>query len=120
MAAVEPERILKLIQAFAGGLITAVDDPAVGCEQRRGPETALAVPPVARTRRRAAGAQNAGGGAVNFFLIRLGLQPLAIRRRGGLGLKPRLHRRILRIEGRSEEHTSELQSPCNLVCRLLL
>src|SRR2546426_6373789 len=26
----------------------------------------------------------------------------------------------LREEGRSEEHTSELQSPCNLVCRLLL
>src|SRR5256885_11013725 len=25
-----------------------------------------------------------------------------------------------RIQGRSEEHTSELQSPCNLVCRLLL
>src|SRR5256885_12181931 len=25
-----------------------------------------------------------------------------------------------RGEGRSEEHTSELQSPCNLVCRLLL
>src|SRR5256885_4017691 len=24
------------------------------------------------------------------------------------------------IPGRSEEHTSELQSPCNLVCRLLL
>src|SRR5256885_11697306 len=24
------------------------------------------------------------------------------------------------MEGRSEEHTSELQSPCNLVCRLLL
>src|SRR3989454_8315062 len=24
------------------------------------------------------------------------------------------------IRGRSEEHTSELQSPCNLVCRLLL
>src|SRR5256885_3388533 len=23
-------------------------------------------------------------------------------------------------DGRSEEHTSELQSPCNLVCRLLL
>src|SRR5256885_12338017 len=26
----------------------------------------------------------------------------------------------LRESGRSEEHTSELQSPCNLVCRLLL
>src|SRR2546426_7359377 len=23
------------------------------------------------------------------------------------------------LDGRSEEHTSELQSPCNLVCRLL-
>src|SRR5256885_3171497 len=28
--------------------------------------------------------------------------------------------RKLRNETRSEEHTSELQSPCNLVCRLLL
>src|SRR5256885_5392952 len=27
---------------------------------------------------------------------------------------------VLGIFGRSEEHTSELQSPCNLVCRLLL
>src|SRR5256885_8544842 len=26
----------------------------------------------------------------------------------------------LRLVSRSEEHTSELQSPCNLVCRLLL
>src|SRR2546426_7106154 len=27
---------------------------------------------------------------------------------------------LLGLEARSEEHTSELQSPCNLVCRLLL
>src|SRR5256885_5300474 len=27
---------------------------------------------------------------------------------------------IVYVGGRSEEHTSELQSPCNLVCRLLL
>src|SRR3989454_6935652 len=27
---------------------------------------------------------------------------------------------IKRLDPRSEEHTSELQSPCNLVCRLLL
>src|SRR5256885_9309182 len=27
---------------------------------------------------------------------------------------------LRRPSGRSEEHTSELQSPCNLVCRLLL
>src|SRR5256885_5560599 len=29
-------------------------------------------------------------------------------------------RRVRRRLARSEEHTSELQSPCNLVCRLLL
>src|SRR3989454_2551469 len=27
---------------------------------------------------------------------------------------------VLALRPRSEEHTSELQSPCNLVCRLLL
>src|SRR3989454_5765164 len=32
--------------------------------------------------------------------------------RDGLAVRRRI--------GRSEEHTSELQSPCNLVCRLLL
>src|SRR2546426_3650942 len=30
------------------------------------------------------------------------------------------HRTAQSQESRSEEHTSELQSPCNLVCRLLL
>src|SRR5256885_8972060 len=29
-------------------------------------------------------------------------------------------RRCARAKARSEEHTSELQSPCNIVCRLLL
>src|SRR5256885_10936910 len=33
------------------------------------------------------------------------------------GVSPR---RLLQPVRRSEEHTSELQSPCNLVCRLLL
>src|SRR2546426_9168464 len=39
----------------------------------------------------------------------------------GPGREARLHR-LPRVVGllRSEEHTSELQSPCNLVCRLLL
>src|SRR5256885_11137623 len=27
---------------------------------------------------------------------------------------------VVELDARSEEHTSELQSPCNLVCRLLL
>src|SRR5256885_5235423 len=33
---------------------------------------------------------------------------------------PRLRLRGRLVALRSEEHTSELQSPCNLVCRLLL
>src|SRR5256885_5148004 len=37
------------------------------------------------------------------------------------GFVAHLHDHIARSHaGRSEEHTSELQSPCNLVCRLLL
>src|SRR2546430_8980800 len=35
---------------------------------------------------------------------------------GGVGIRPE----ALRIMARSEEHTSELQSQSNLVCRLLL
>src|SRR5256885_4310393 len=38
---------------------------------------------------------------------------------GGRGSHP-LPRGVLEQHIRSEEHTSELQSPCNLVCRLLL
>src|SRR5256885_13226248 len=38
---------------------------------------------------------------------------------GPRGWRPRA-RRPAASTGRSEEHTSELQSPCNLVCRLLL
>src|SRR5256885_5324568 len=39
----------------------------------------------------------------------------------GTGPTPRATvRRPWRNRSRSEEHTSELQSPCNLVCRLLL
>src|SRR2546426_8397311 len=37
--------------------------------------------------------------------------------RGGVRARPRARGRRA---SRSEEHTSELQSPCNLVCRLLL
>src|SRR5205807_8092061 len=45
------------------------------------------------------------------------LDDLAVHRGAG----ERHHQRSrLRQEPRSEEHTSELQSPCNLVCRLLL
>src|SRR5256885_12542501 len=38
----------------------------------------------------------------------------------GLGKRNDWKKAIVSLQPRSEEHTSELQSPCNLVCRLLL
>src|SRR5256885_6105932 len=35
-------------------------------------------------------------------------------------LRARRQLQLVSVQRRSEEHTSELQSPCNLVCRLLL
>src|SRR2546426_8955074 len=47
-----------------------------------------------------------------------GAPPRRVRPRdAGGGRRARRHEAA---EDRSEEHTSELQSPCNLVCRLLL
>src|SRR5256885_8765323 len=43
-------------------------------------------------------------------------QPIAVRHERRVGGDPDGQR----VRVRSEEHTSELQSPCNLVCRLLL
>src|SRR5256885_3356710 len=40
--------------------------------------------------------------------------------RNGMGLLLGLYLQTMLNAPRSEEHTSELQSPCNLVCRLLL
>src|SRR5256885_7896179 len=37
----------------------------------------------------------------------------------GVSPSPYRNRRVSPLPPRSEEHTSELQSPCNLVCRLL-
>src|SRR2546426_7561729 len=53
-----------------------------------------------------------GNGAPRVVAVRVGdaavAVPVHVAHVTGLGV------------GRSEEHTSELQSPCNLVCRLLL
>src|SRR5256885_3522374 len=58
-----------------------------------------------RRRDAAAGADRLGG---------------AVARRGPCAGGPRRLCREFPYRRRSEEHTSELQSPCNLVCRLLL
>src|SRR5256885_3781482 len=51
--------------------------------------------------------------------ISVGLASLAFRLVGGSPHAPGILSFLLPLT-RSEEHTSELQSPCNLVCRLLL
>src|SRR5256885_8791494 len=57
----------------------------------------------------------------NFFYLQ---HAMGLASSTGLGLALSLpHQKIVVLDGdgsRSEEHTSELQSPCNLVCRLLL
>src|SRR5256885_6864999 len=84
-----------------------------------------ALPILRRARRAALRDSRAFGRAAEPAVCRLGEVPALSRAlRGGL------HRLTPRRRGfapteragppRSEEHTSELQSPCNLVCRLLL
>src|SRR3989454_10170943 len=80
-----------------GGGVPCVVDGA----RQRGAQADLAVVEPERAGRDAGGGEGVAGGA-----LRLRRATGAVRRRCR--------------DHRSEEHTSELQSPCNLVCRLLL
>jgi len=48
VTAIQSERILEVIEPFAGGFVAAVLDPAGGLQQRGGAQEPFAVPPVAR------------------------------------------------------------------------
>src|SRR5271155_5608220 len=98
MAAVQPKRVLEKVETLAGRLVAAIDDPAIGRQQRRGTQVALAVPPIAGAACGAAGAQDARRGPIDLFLILLRLQPLTVRRRRRAGLQPGLDRGILGVE----------------------
>src|SRR5690606_6672123 len=98
VAAVELERVLEVVQALAGILVARVHDPAVGLEQDRGAQVAVAVPPVAGARGAAAGAQDALVQAVELGAVGLRLQALAVRRRRALGAQPGLDRGVLGVE----------------------
>lgn len=50
MAAVEFEGIFKLVQTLARGLIPAINNPAVGVQERGWPEIAIAIPPIGGAR----------------------------------------------------------------------
>src|SRR5262245_63865123 len=93
VATIEAERILQIVQAASGRLVAAVLQPAVGLQQRRGTEEALAVPPIARAGGRAARAQDAFVETVELQAILVALLPLLLRRRRD-GLQPRLDRRV--------------------------
>src|SRR5262249_18300092 len=81
VAAIEPERVLEIVKPLAGRFIPAVDDPALRLQQCRGPEKTIAVPPVARTCGRAAGAQDALIKPIELGAILVALAPFLLRRR---------------------------------------
>src|SRR5215470_17071655 len=47
VAAIEPERVLEIVEPLAGRLVAAVDDPAPRLQKRGRAEEAIRVPPVA-------------------------------------------------------------------------
>src|SRR5713101_9590456 len=96
VAAIEPERVLKIVEPLAGGFVARILDPPRCLQQGCRPKEALAVPPIARARRRAAGAQNAFVETVEFLAVLVALPPFLLRRRRG-GLQPRLDRSVLRV-----------------------
>ena len=96
MAAVEAEGVLQVVQPLARRLVAAVDDPAIGVQQRRRAKVAVAVPPVGRTGRRAAGAHHALIEPVELGAVLGRLLPLG-RRGRGLGLEPGLDRGVLGV-----------------------
>src|ERR1044071_3292373 len=80
VAAIEPERVLEIVEALALGLVAAVAQPAIGLQQDRRAEIALALPPVAGARGRAAEAQDALPQPVELGALLGRLDALARRR----------------------------------------
>src|SRR5690349_22708037 len=65
-------------------------------------------------------AWNAGHVAFLASMVTFALLAIALYRRATLGRRTALVAAAVAVFGRSEEHTSELQSRRDLVCRLLL
>src|SRR5205807_10381308 len=74
--------------------------------------------PICRAAEQLTDPEQLQGAATEGQLELLRPQEVAVQRVGDVDADPTV--KVLRGGVRSEEHTSELQSPCNLVCRLLL
>lgn len=79
MTPIDGERIPQVVQSFLGRLVTRVDHPSVGLHQGGRAQVLVAVPPVGRTRGRAAGAKDAFVEAVQLGSIINALQVLLSR-----------------------------------------
>src|SRR2546426_3984123 len=73
-----------------------------------------------RSRRRCTATSSRGRSACCASLPRKGSASRTRHSASSTSIRSHCSDVITRREHRSEEHTSELQSPCNLVCRLLL
>src|SRR3546814_17494896 len=95
VAAIEAERVLKLIQPFARHFVTAVGQPAIGLQQDRRAEEAVGVPPIAGAGCGTTGAQDALVPSVQLGAILRRPQPFLARRRRRARLLPWLAQRQL-------------------------
>src|SRR6185437_10546680 len=99
VAAIKPERVFKVVEPLLLCFVATVGQPAPSLQEYRGPEKAIAVPPMARATRSTAEAKDAFVVAVDLSSLLRRLEPLPFELRG-LGFEPRLDRRILREEMR--------------------
>src|SRR5262249_1111731 len=97
MAAVQPERIFQIVEPRAGRLVARVHNKALRLQQRCRAEEALRIPPVARTPRGAARAEDAFVKAVELLPVVVTLLPFLLRGPRD-GLQPRLDRSVLGVE----------------------
>ena len=102
MASIQLVRIVQTLQSLLRHLITRIGDPSVRLLQNRRAQILIAVPPVRRARRRAAGAENALVQTVQkqTILVRLQVLHLVVRAHRRLLLQPRLDRSVLLVEVR--------------------
>ena len=75
VATIKSERIFEMIETITGRFIARVNQPTIGLQQCRGSEIAVAIPPIARARRRTARAENTFVKTIELFAIFARLLP---------------------------------------------